>query len=304
MISDGLPLRKPPCGRPSEKYARPLFTQLSTQAPPPLAIIAAPALYSAAQPMSSQKAPISLRLTRLAKLAVWLFKTGRSLNRLDGRDQQARDKALITLGSTALQAVGAKLNVTTPPEHFQVSGTLVVSNHVSWLDIFAMSALFPSSFIAKQEIGGWPVLGKMGRNAGTVFINRNSRKDVEPINQAIAAALRNGQNVSFFPEAKTSSGLEVLPFKAALFQSAIDSGSPVQTIALRYYDHNGRRTDLPSYAGVSLAKSLWRIVSMPELHIRVDFAKPLRPAPGQDRFALKDTAEAYVREKISEDLTV
>lgn len=256
--------------------------------------------------MSLQKAPFFLRLTRLAKLALWLFKTGRNLSGLDGSDPQARDKVLIELGSGALQALGAKLNVTTPPEHFHVRGTLVVANHVSWLDIFAMSALFSSSFIAKQEISTWPVLGKMGRNAGTVFINRNSRKDVEPINQAITSALKAGRNVSFFPEAKTSSGLDVLPFKAALFQSAIDAGAPVQTMVLRYYDRNGRRTDIPSYADVSLAKSLWRIVSMPELHIRVDFAKPIHPAafPGQDRFALKDAAETYVREQVFKDLTI
>ncbi|OSI21269.1 1-acylglycerol-3-phosphate O-acyltransferase [Neisseria dumasiana] len=255
--------------------------------------------------MSQHKAPFTLRIARLAKLAVWLFKTGRNLSNIDGNNPREREQALITLGSTALQAVGAKLNVTTPPEHFHVSGTLVVANHVSWLDIFAMSALFPSSFIAKQEISNWPVLGKMGRNAGTVFINRNSRKDVEPINQAIAAALKNGQNVSFFPEAKTSSGMDVLPFKAALFQSAIDSGAPVQTLVLRYYDHLGRRTTLPSYADVSLLVSLWRVVSMPELHIHVDFGKPITSEEYQekDRFALKEAAENYVRKKVLEDST-
>ncbi|UOO78136.1 1-acylglycerol-3-phosphate O-acyltransferase [Neisseria sp. Dent CA1/247] len=253
--------------------------------------------------MSQQKAPFTLRLARLAKLAVWLFKTGRNLSNIDGNNPHEREQALITLGSTALQAVGAKLNVTTPPEHFSVTGTLVVANHVSWLDIFAMSALFPSSFIAKQEISNWPVLGKMGRNAGTVFINRNSRKDVEPINQAITAALKNGQNVSFFPEAKTSSGMDVLPFKAALFQSALDSGAPVQTVVLRYYDHLGRRTAMPSYADVNLLTSLWRVVSMPELHIHVDFGKPITSEEyqGQDRFALKEAAEAYVRKKVLED---
>lgn len=253
--------------------------------------------------MSQQKAPFTLRLARLAKLAVWLFKTGSSLSNIDGNNPHEREQALITLGSTALQAVGAKLNVTTPPEHFSVTGTLVVANHVSWLDIFAMSALFPSSFIAKQEISNWPVLGKMGRNAGTVFINRNSRKDVEPINQAITAALKNGQNVSFFPEAKTSSGMDVLPFKAALFQSALDSGAPVQTVVLRYYDHLGRRTTMPSYADVNLLTSLWRVVSMPELHIHVDFGKPITSEEyqGQDRFALKEAAEAYVRKKVLED---
>lgn len=253
--------------------------------------------------MSQQKAPFTLRLARLAKLTVWLFKTGRNLSNIDGNNPQEREQALIKIGSTALQAVGAKLNVTTPPEHFSATGTLVVANHVSWLDIFAMSALFPSSFIAKQEISDWPVLGKMGRNAGTVFINRNSRKDVEPINQAITAALKNGRNVSFFPEAKTSSGMNVLPFKAALFQSALDSGAPVQTVVLRYYDHFGQRTTLPSYAEVSLLTSLWRVVSMPELHIHVDFGKPItgEEYQGQDRFALKEAAEAYVRKKVLED---
>ncbi|MCS4533207.1 1-acylglycerol-3-phosphate O-acyltransferase [Neisseria montereyensis] len=253
--------------------------------------------------MSRQKAPFSTRLIRLGKLVVWLFQTGRNLNKIDGTHDEERNQALITLGTTALQAVGAKLNVSTPPEHFQISGTLLVSNHVSWLDIFAMSALLPSSFISKQEISNWPVLGKMGRNAGTVFINRNSRKDVEPINQAISEALRNGLNVSFFPEARTSPGLDTLPFKAALFQSAIDSNAPVQTVALRYYDHEGRRTQLPSYANTSLIKSLWRVVSMPQLHIRVDFAKPIYPHehPDIDRFQLKEMAEAYVREKVGED---
>ena len=84
----------------------------------------------------------------------------------------------------------------------------------------------------------------MGKNAGTVFINRNSRRDVEPINQAICAALKAGQNVSFFPEARTSSGLGILPFKAALFQSAIDAKAPIQAVTLRYYDDEGQRTDL------------------------------------------------------------
>ncbi|MDO1510248.1 MULTISPECIES: 1-acylglycerol-3-phosphate O-acyltransferase [unclassified Neisseria] len=253
--------------------------------------------------MSAQKAPLTLRFARLFKLAVWLFKTGRNLNRIDGDDPEQRNQAIITLGSTALQALGIKLDVSTPPEHFHTHGNLVVANHVSWLDIFAMSALYPSSFIAKQEISNWPVLGKMGRNAGTVFINRNSRKDVEPINQAIAAALKSGQNVSFFPEAKTSSGTDVLPFKAALFQSAIDSNAPIQVMALRYYDHLGNRTTEPSYADVSLLHSIWRVISMPELHIRVDFSKPVYPdeCPETDRFTLKDIAETFVRQKVRED---
>lgn len=183
---------------------------------------------------------------------------------------------------------------------------MVVANHVSWLDIFAMSAVYPSSFIAKQEISGWPVLGKMGKNAGTVFINRNSRRDIEPINQAICAALKAGQNVSFFPEARTSSGLGILPFKAALFQSAIDAKAPIQAVTLRYYDDDGQRTDLPSYAEVNLFQSLWRIVSMKKIRIRLDFSPQYKPTdmPDKDRYALKDIAEKSIGEIVASDSPV
>ncbi|UOO82597.1 1-acylglycerol-3-phosphate O-acyltransferase [Uruburuella testudinis] len=254
--------------------------------------------------MSAQKAPLSTRFLRLARMAAWLFRTGRDLRSIDGRNDEQRNRALTTLGSGALQALGIKLDVAAPPSHRSVNGTLVVSNHVSWLDIFAMSALYPSSFIAKQEIRDWPVLGKMGKNAGTVFINRNARKDVGRTNAAISTALQQGMNVSFFPEAKTSLGIDVLPFKAALFQAAIDSSAPIQAISLRYYDHTGQRTTEPSYAGsMNLFKSLWRIVSMPEIHIRIDFAEPLVPAehPQKDRYGLKDIAEQFVRTKVMED---
>lgn len=190
--------------------------------------------------MSSNKASFFTRLRRLCRLTVWLFKTGKNLRGIDGGCPESRNRAVIELGRGALTALDIGLEVGRPaPEH--PNGVLVAANHVSWLDIFAMSAVYPSSFIAKQEIKSWPVLGKMGQNAGTVFINRNSRRDIEPINRAVYETLQRGQNVSFFPEARTSSGLGLLPFKAALFQSAIDAGAKVLAVALRYYDETGKK---------------------------------------------------------------
>ncbi|STZ76524.1 1-acylglycerol-3-phosphate O-acyltransferase [Bergeriella denitrificans] len=251
--------------------------------------------------MSSQKAPFLTRIRRLLRLCRWLYRTGRSLNRIDGGQPLQRRQALVDLGRGALEALDVEWEVA-PQLPQAADGMLVVANHVSWLDIFVMSAVCPSSFIAKQEISRWPVLGKMGRNAGTVFINRDSRRDIEPINQAMSEALRAGKNVSFFPEARTSSGEGVLPFKAALFQSALDAGAPVQVLALRYYDEAGKRSTAPSYADVSLAVSLWRIVSMKRIRIRLDFAPLITPADyaGKDRYALKDMAEAFVRAKVAE----
>ncbi|MCF7520789.1 1-acylglycerol-3-phosphate O-acyltransferase [Neisseria sp. ZJ106] len=249
----------------------------------------------------SEKIALCGRFRRLCRLSVWLWRTFCSLRKLDG-SREAANQAVMDLGKGALAALDIELEIGTPPQR-PLGGALVVANHVSWLDIFAMSAVYPSSFIAKQEISKWPLLGKMGKQAGTVFINRNSRRDIEPINQAIAAALKEGKNVSFFPEARTSSGRDILPFKAALFQSAIDTDAPIQAVTLRYYDEAGRRTDIPSYADVNLPTSLNRIVAMKKIRIRLDFEPLLRPSefPDCDRFGLKDKAEAAIGKRVAED---
>ncbi|HGL9976284.1 TPA: 1-acyl-sn-glycerol-3-phosphate acyltransferase [Neisseria gonorrhoeae] len=253
--------------------------------------------------MSSNKASFFTRLRRLCRLTVWLFKTGKNLRGIDGGCPKSRNRAVIALGKGALAALDIGLEVGRPaPEH--PNGVLVAANHVSWLDIFAMSAVYPSSFIAKQEIKSWPVLGKMGQNAGTVFINRNSRRDIEPINRAVCETLQRGQNVSFFPEARTSSGLGLLPFKAALFQSAIDAGAKVLAVALRYYDETGKRTARPSYADVGLPICLWRIVSMKKLTIKVDFVCVADAAESEDRYALKDKIEESIRAVVAGDADV
>lgn len=254
--------------------------------------------------MSKQKAPLFTRIARLYRMACWLLRTGRDLRNIKSGDTAEREQVLIRLGSGALAAMNIRLEVGTPPQPLRGTGSLVAANHISWLDIFAISAVYPSSFIAKKEISGWPVFGKMGRNAGTVFINRDSRRDIEPAKQAVNDALQQGLSVSFFPEARTSLGIDVLPFKAALFQAAIDSHVPIQSIALRYYDHTGQRTTAASYAGkTNLFRSLWRIVSMPGLCIRIDFDQPLQPEQylDADRFRLKEISENFIRSKVLAD---
>ena len=94
--------------------------------------------------------------------------------------------------------------------------------------------------------------------------------------------------------------MALLPFKAALFQSALDSGLPAVAVALRYCDLAGRRTTAPAYAGnTSLLTALWRIVSMPEIIVRADCSEPLtlnaeEAADPSARFLLKDKAEAFI----------
>ena len=118
---------------------------------------------------------------------------------------------------------------------------LVVANHVSWLDIFALHAVGPVRFIAKAEIERWPVLGGLVRGVGTLFIERARRHDTHRVNQEIARALAAGDIVAVFPEGTTTDGTALLPFKGSLLQPIIDAQGHVQPVAIRYRDADGIR---------------------------------------------------------------
>lgn len=237
---------------------------------------------------------------RLVNLLIWLWKVGYHLRALDGASPAQRQQTLQQMGQTLLNVLHIQLKYDTPPPPHQ--GALIVANHVSWLDIFVLYTLYPSSFIAAKELRNWFVVGKMIDNAGTVFIDRSNRKDIEPINQAIAEKLQANENVCFFPEAKTSLGNNVLPMKAALFQAAIEAQAPIQAVALRYYT-GGQRTELVSFSGTHFFITLWRILSLPEMVVRADFADVIEPSqqPESDRFALKDQVESFVKQVVVSD---
>lgn len=238
------------------------------------------------------------RLSRLCRLLLWLFQAMWQIRTLTQASHQQRNEIIAQLCQNALRILNIRLNV--QDAHLLANETkLIVSNHVSWLDILAINAIMPSSFIAKQEIRSWFFLGKIISNAGTVFINRNDRKNTEVIVKAMNQALAQQQSICFFPEARTSDGTSVLPFKAALFQAAIDSNCPVQPIALNYLDADGKKTVQAAYIdNVSLFRSLFLILSMQEIEIRVHSIPAL--VSHHDRFVLKDTAEQLISSKVQE----
>ena len=244
----------------------------------------------------SQKAPLSLRFARIFRLLAWLFKTARALRRLDNASMEERYEAMRRMSQGCLDVLDVRLDVQdSGAEQRAQNGLLLAANHVSWLDIFAITALYPSSFIAMQELRRWPFIGRMITNAGTVYIDRSSRKDIGIINAAISRVLDAGGRVCFFPEARTTLGNGILPLKAALFQAALDSRAPVQPVVLRYYD-SGVRTEAVSFANANLFQSLWRVVSIPQIVVKVDILAQIRPdmLPENDRFVMKDRVEQEI----------
>jgi 1-acyl-sn-glycerol-3-phosphate acyltransferase len=156
-------------------------------------------------------------------------------------------------------------------------GSLIVANHISWLDIFAINALRPASFIAKTEIRQWPFIGWLAARHDTVFLRRGSRGHARMVNAEIDALLNDGRDAVIFPEGTTTDGTILLGFHAALLQPAIETGRPILPLALSYHDANGDISLAPSYAGETTMKQCFvailacrrltvRVTSSPTIH--------------------------------------
>lgn len=246
------------------------------------------------------------RLCRILCLIGWLIQTSYMVIGFDKKNQIQRTEILKTIANNLLHALHIRLeHESAQPTATKPVPALIVANHVSWLDIFVLMAQCPGSFIAKQSIRHWPVIGFLARQIGVIFINRDSRSVINNINRQIEAALLRGQSVIFFPESRTSDGTSILPFKAALFESSIVTGSPVQAIALRFYDEQNLRTTKVAYVGkTNLFVSLWRIISIPEIKIKTDYAALIYPAADSNRYNLKKAAESFIDDKVNSDAAV
>lgn len=147
---------------------------------------------------------------------------------------------------------------------------MVVSNHVSWLDIFVINALHPCRFVAKAEIRAWPILGWLAAKAGTVFIARGQRRDLRQLFQGLVHSLEAGERIAFFPEGTTAAQGQLLPFHANLFEAAIDARVPVQAFAVSYVDARGQPHRAVEFIGdTSFAQSMVTILCGPPITARL-----------------------------------
>ncbi len=170
---------------------------------------------------------------------------------------------------------------------------MVVANHISWLDILVMLAVQPVHFVSKADVRHWPIIGWLATNAGTLYIERASRRDALRVVHHIAEALteptegpapRPASIIAVFPEGTTSDGSTVLPFHANLIQAAISARAPVQAVALRYTQAaTGALSLAPIYVDDdNLITSVWRLLSSPSVVATVHFT-PVQHANGRDR---------------------
>lgn len=155
---------------------------------------------------------------------------------------------------------------------------LWVSNHISWLDVPVIGSLARVYFLSKAEVADWPVIGKLARAAGTLFIRRGSG-DVAQVTGQITETLRQNLSVLFFPEATTTQGRKVRRIHGRLFQAAIDAGKPIQPVVICYTDPSGHlHASVPFISTVTFRDHLLEIAAQSPITAHVKPLPMLDPA--------------------------
>lgn len=152
---------------------------------------------------------------------------------------------------------------------------LVVSNHLSYLDIAVYAAVMPCVFVSKVEVRHWPVFGWAARSAGTIFLDRSSHGSAIAAAETIASSLKQPVPVLLFPEGTSSDGLRVLRFHSTLFEPAVRSGSPVTAAAVRYAIENGEiEREVCWFGDAEFVAHLWKTLGREGVSAEVVFAEP------------------------------
>ncbi len=201
-----------------------------------------------------------------------------------GLTQPERNLRVQQWAAQMLRLLDIRLEVHgTPPTRGPL---LLVVNHLSWLDIVTLHATQHVRFVAKSVVGQWPLIGTLANGCGTLYIEREQRRDALRVVHRMAEALQQGDLIGVFPEGTTTDGRTLRPFHANLLQAAIAVDAPVQPAALRFTDAaSGEISFAPRYIDDdSLAASLWRTLCAPPLVAIVRFGAP-QTCDGRDRRA-------------------
>jgi len=175
---------------------------------------------------------------------------------------------------------------------------MFAANHISWLDVIILMAACPTRFVAKSEISGWPVLGLLSRNAGTLFIKRAKRSDTLRINKDISEAMAKGDRVTVFPEGTTCDGTILNHFHASLLQSALTKDTQLYPVAICIGIKVEKLVEKPRTIDSSLATSLQQILSQSRIDAELTFIDPIN-THGKNRRELARLSEQAIADTLS-----
>ena len=184
-------------------------------------------------------------------------------------------------------------------------GSLIVSNHASWIDIFIISSVIKTSFVSKSEVSKWPLVSWLAKLQGTIFINRNNPKELTKTASEIHDRISKKQNVVLFPEGTSSDGNRVLPFKSSIFilsELTDRSKLNIQPISIAYTKYNGltmgriERTLIAWYGDMDLLTHLYKLIRSGSFEVEVTFHNRIDIPEKKSRKEIARDCEFIVRE--------
>lgn len=208
-------------------------------------------------------------------------------------DAHGREKRIGWWSAQLLHLLGVRVQAQGP---FRAGATLLLANHVSWLDIAVVHSQCPRArFVAKAEVRHWPLVGWLSAAVGTLFIERARKRDAMRVVHQMAEALRAGDMVAVFPEGTTGDGHDLLPFHGNLLQAAIATGTPVQAVALRYAEPGCAVSAAAAWFGeLTLVHSVWAVACATDLTVHLQTLPPQGCAHAERR-----ALAATMREQIA-----
>lgn len=175
---------------------------------------------------------------------------------------------------------------------------LFVCNHISWLDTLVLSLQKPFYFVAKSEVGTWPMVGRISQRMKTLYIDRHRPFSVYRKLPILETLLRQGHSPLVFPEGTTTDMMQPLPFYPMMFEAAVRAQALVQPIALTYNGISGEWLRQAAYIeGDSVFDTLSRILDEPSVSAQLMYLPPIS-ARGSDRRTLARKSHAAISEAL------
>ncbi len=240
-------------------------------------------------------------LTRLLRAVIHVLHGMLVMTRFPALTAAQRHERIRWWSSGLLRSLGLTLQVSGTP---RAGASLLVANHVSWLDIAAIHSAAPHArFVSKADVLAWPLLGWLIKGAGTLFIERERKRDAVRVVHAMAQALQDGETVAVFPEGTTGLGAELLPFHANLLQAAVATGTPIQPVVLRFFDQQAPFSLAVSFVGeTTLMQSIWAVACAQGLQVRVQLLPPVGTRHA-DRRALAEHLRTVMADQLTAQVT-
>lgn len=181
--------------------------------------------------------------------------------------------------------------------------SLLVANHISFLDIVVIATSTPARFLSKNTVRYWPIIGFVTASSGNIFIKRNKHSELYKTKKLLSAALLEPRPLAIFPEGTTTLGNKVNNFHSGLFQAAIDANVCIQPVALRYMRDNELDRIAAYIDQDNFVLTLLRIISQPHTEVHLVYC-PVVECHNRSRQQLASTSHAVITHTLNQQLAI